>query len=75
MGDRASLSAFSKLIRLDYSLFSALGVLLSGALAGDLSLQFDFLVAFLIVFFSAVGSFARAVRLRMHVTRKFFNAG
>lgn len=51
--------AFSKLVRLDYSLFGALGVFLSGFLARDLQgFQSEYLVAFLIVFFSAVGSFA-----------------
>lgn len=58
MGAEA-LRAFSKLIRLDISLFSAFGVLLSGLLAGDLhGFQLEYLVAFLIVFLSAVGSFA-----------------
>jgi geranylgeranylglycerol-phosphate geranylgeranyltransferase len=53
------LSAFSKLIRLSYSLFSALAVLLSGVLAGDLrGFQIEYCVSFFIVFFSTVGSFA-----------------
>jgi geranylgeranylglycerol-phosphate geranylgeranyltransferase len=52
-------SAFSQLIRLNYSLFSALAVLLSGVLAGDLlTIQVEYLVSFSIVFFSAVGAFA-----------------
>jgi len=51
--------AFSKLVRLDTSLFGAFGVLLSGLLAGDLrGFQLEYLVAFFIVFLSAVGSFA-----------------
>lgn len=51
--------AFFKLIRLDYSLFSGTGVLLSGLLAGDLrGFQSEYFVAFFIVFLSAVGSFA-----------------
>lgn len=51
--------ALFKLVRLDYSIFGALGVFLSGFLAGDLhGFQFEYLVAFLIVFFTAVGSFA-----------------
>lgn len=51
--------AFFKLIRLDYSLLCASGVFLSGLLAGDLhGLQPEYLVAFLIVFLSAVSSFA-----------------
>jgi len=50
---------FFKLIRLDYSLLSASGVFLSGLLAGNLhGFQSEYLVAFLIVFLSAVGSFA-----------------
>lgn len=44
--------AFFKLVRLDYSIFGALGVFLSGFLAGDLhGFQLEYLVAFLIVFF------------------------
>lgn len=51
--------AFSKLIRLDCSLFATFGVFVSGLLAGDLhGFQLEYLVAFLIVFLSAVGSFA-----------------
>lgn len=50
---------FSKLIRLEYSLFGTFGVFLSGLLAGDLhGLQLEYLVAFLIVFLSAAGAFA-----------------
>ena len=53
------LKAFFGLIRLDYSLFSALAVFLSGFLSGDLrGFQFEYLIAFLIVFLSATGSFA-----------------
>jgi len=44
---------------LDYALFSGLGVFLSGLLAGDLhGFQLEYLVAFLAIFLSAVGSFA-----------------
>ncbi len=51
--------AFFKLVRLDYSLFGSLTVFLSGFLVGNIqSFQFEYLIAFLIVFFSAVGSFA-----------------
>ena len=54
-----AVQAFSKLIRLDNSLFGAFAVLLSGLYAGDLrGFQFEYLVAFLIVFLSAAGSFA-----------------
>lgn len=54
-----TLHAFSKLIRLEYSLFLAASVLLSGLLAGDLhGFQLEYLIAFFIVFLSAVGSFA-----------------
>lgn len=50
---------FYNLIRLDYALFSGSGVFLSGLLAGDLNgFQLEYLIAFLIVFLSAVGSFA-----------------
>ncbi len=51
--------AFSKLIRLDNSLFSAFAVFLSGVYAGDLrGFQWEYLIAFSIVFLSAVGAFA-----------------
>jgi geranylgeranylglycerol-phosphate geranylgeranyltransferase len=50
---------FFKLVRLDYSLFGALGVILSGLLSGDLhGFQQEYLIAFFIVFFSAIGSFS-----------------
>ncbi len=59
MRDKETFRAFAKLTRLDYSLFSALSVFLSGLLAGDLNgFQPEYLLAFLIVFLSAVGSFA-----------------
>jgi len=59
MRNKEVFRSFYRLIRLDYSLFSGLGVFLSGLLAGDLyGFQLEYLVAFLIVFFSAVGSFA-----------------
>jgi len=51
--------AFFKLTRLDYSLFGASGVFLSGLLAGDLhGFQREYLVAFFVVFLTALGSFA-----------------
>ena len=51
--------AFFRLIRLDYSFFSAFGVFLSGLLAGDLvGFQIEYLVVFFVVFFSAIGAFA-----------------
>ncbi len=51
--------AFSKLIRLDNSLFGAFAVFLSGVYAGDLrGFQGEYLIAFSIVFLSAVGAFA-----------------
>lgn len=54
-----SIQAFFKLIRLNYSLFAAFGVLISGILAGDLhDFQLEFLVAFFIVFFFACGNYA-----------------
>ncbi len=59
MRDKETLRAFAKLIRLDYSLFIGLSVFLSGLLAGDLNgFQPEYLLAFLIVFLSAIGSFA-----------------
>lgn len=59
MRNKELFQSFYRLIRLDYSLFSGLGVFLSGLLAGDLfEFQPEYLVAFLIVFLSAVGSFA-----------------
>lgn len=59
MRNKEVFRSFYRLIRLDYSLFSGLGVLLSGLLAGDLcGFQLEYLVAFLIVFLSAAGSFA-----------------
>jgi 4-hydroxybenzoate polyprenyltransferase len=57
--DKGKIKAFVKLTRLDYSFFSALGVCLSGILAGDLiGLQLEYLTAFFVVLFSAMGSFA-----------------
>lgn len=54
-----SVKAFLKLIRPEYSLFLAASVFLSGLLAGDLhGFQLEYLVAFLIVFLTAAGSFA-----------------
>lgn len=59
MRNKEVFRSFYGLIRLDYSLFSGLGVFLSGLLAGDLyGFQLEYLVAFLIVFLSAIGSFA-----------------
>jgi geranylgeranylglycerol-phosphate geranylgeranyltransferase len=47
------------LVRFEYSFFSALAVFLSGILAGDLqSFQVEYIIGFLVVFFSAAGSFA-----------------
>jgi geranylgeranylglycerol-phosphate geranylgeranyltransferase len=63
--------AFFKLIRVDYSFYSALGVVLSGLLAGDLQgLQGEYVVAFLIVFLSAVGSFAINDYYDLEIDRK-----
>ena len=58
MNSRA-VRAFSKLVRLDYSLFGAFGIFVSGLLSGDLQgFRPEYLVAFLIAFLTAVGSFA-----------------
>jgi geranylgeranylglycerol-phosphate geranylgeranyltransferase len=54
-----SLLPLFKLVRLDISLFSSFGIILSGLLSGDLrSFQTEYLLAFLIVFLVAIGSFA-----------------
>jgi geranylgeranylglycerol-phosphate geranylgeranyltransferase len=46
-------------VRLEYSVFSGLAVFLSGVLAGDLTgFQLEYLTAFFVVLFSAVGAFA-----------------
>ena len=56
---KSVLWAFLKLVRLDYSLYGALGVFLSGFLAGDIQgFQSGYFIAFLIVLFSATGAFA-----------------
>jgi 4-hydroxybenzoate polyprenyltransferase len=48
----------SKLVQFEY-FFSALAVFLSGILARDLQrFQFEYIIGFLVVFFSAAGSFA-----------------
>lgn len=50
---------FLKLIRLSVSLFGCIGLFVSGFLAEDLKeFQVEYLLAFLIVFFSAAGAFA-----------------
>jgi geranylgeranylglycerol-phosphate geranylgeranyltransferase len=55
----ANLGAFFKLIRIEYSLFAAFGVIIGGLLAGDLvGLQLEYVVAFFIIFFCATGNFA-----------------
>ncbi|MBA7497033.1 Protoheme IX farnesyltransferase [subsurface metagenome] len=51
--------SFLKLIRFDYSIYSACGVLLAGWIAGDLTgIQSEYLITFLIVFFAAVGLYS-----------------
>lgn len=56
---REKWAAFFQLIRLDYSLFSGSGILLSGIISGDLhGVQSDFVFAFLVVFFTAIAAFA-----------------
>ena len=51
--------SFTKLIRLGYSLFAAFGVILSGFYSGDLhGFQIEYLLAYLIAFLSAVGTYA-----------------
>jgi len=54
-----TIRAFFKLIRIDHSLFAALGVLLSGVLAEDLhGFQLEYLIAFSIVFLYSIGNYA-----------------
>jgi geranylgeranylglycerol-phosphate geranylgeranyltransferase len=54
-----TIKAFLQLVRADYSLFGATGILVSGILSGDLKgLQPEYLVAYLIAFLTALGSFA-----------------
>ena len=54
-----NLGAFFKLIRIEYSLFAAFGVIIGGLLAGDLvGFQPEYVVAFFIIFFCATGNFA-----------------
>jgi len=54
-----TLRAFLSLVRIDNSLFAALGIVVSGLLAGDLvGWQFEYFVAFFIIFFCATGNFA-----------------
>jgi len=53
------LKGFFKLIRVEICLFATIGLFVSGILAEDLTgFQWEFLIAFLIIFFSAAGSFA-----------------
>lgn len=57
--DTNKVQSFLKLIRIDYSIYSAGGVLFSGLLAGDLEgIQSEYMIAFFIVFFTAVSSYA-----------------
>ncbi len=57
--DSNKVQSFLKLIRFDYSIYSAGGVLLSGLLAGDLTgIQSEYVITFLIVFFAAVSSYS-----------------
>ncbi len=56
---KKTIRAFFKLIRIEHSLFAALGVLLSGVLAGDLQgFQLEYLIAFSIVFLYTIGNYA-----------------
>ena len=53
------INGFLKLIRLGVSVFGCISLIISGILAGDLrDLQTEYLLALLIVFISAAGSFA-----------------
>jgi len=56
---KVKIKAFFRLIRVEYSLFSAVGVIIAGFLADDLTgFQWEYLFAYLVVFFCAAGSFA-----------------
>lgn len=51
--------AFAQLVRIEYSLFSASGIFISGVISRDLQgMQIEYLIAFLILFFTAMASFA-----------------
>lgn len=51
--------ALLSLLRLDYSIFSASGLIVAGVLSSDLrGFQSEYIVAFFIVLFSAAGSFS-----------------
>ena len=53
------LKGFTKLIRVELCLFATIGLFVSGILAEDLTgFQWEFLIAFLIIFFAVAGSFA-----------------
>ncbi|MHA2276360.1 MAG: UbiA family prenyltransferase [Candidatus Kariarchaeaceae archaeon] len=54
-----SIYGFLKLIRFGVSLFGCIGLFVSGLIAGDLrGIQFEYLIAFFIVFISGAGAFA-----------------
>jgi geranylgeranylglycerol-phosphate geranylgeranyltransferase len=56
---KVKVKAFLRLIRIEYSLFSALGVIIAGFLADDIAgFQWEYVFAYLVVFFCAAGSFA-----------------
>lgn len=51
--------AFLSLVRLEYSLFSGIGVVIAGVLAGDLTgLHVEYVVAFAVIVLAACGTFA-----------------
>ena len=53
------IAAFTQLVRIKYSIFSASGIIVSGIISRDLQrIQSEYFVAFLIVFFTAIASFA-----------------
>jgi len=56
---KSKIYGFLKLIRFGVSLFACVGLFVSGILSEDLTtFQFEYLIAFLIVFISGAGSFA-----------------
>ena len=51
--------AFAQLVRIEYSLFSASGIFISGVISRDLQgIQIEYLIVFVILFFTAMASFA-----------------
>jgi geranylgeranylglycerol-phosphate geranylgeranyltransferase len=53
------IAAFTQLVRIEYSILSTSGIIVSGIISRDLhGMQIEYIIAFLIVFFTAIASFA-----------------